>query len=625
MNNKLILFLLILFCQGGYTQEKRFQQKASYRMEVDVDVKTYKYKGTQEIVYQNNSSDTLYRVFYHLYNNAFQPGSEMDVRLQTIADPDKRMTKTFTKDNNKVAQSRISTLTQEQIGYHKITNFKQNGQPCKLYIDGTVMEVTLATPIVPNSSATLSLEFDSQLPEQIRRSGRNSAEGVALSMTQWYPKLAEYDFEGWHTDPYIAREFHGVFADFDVKITIDKKYTVGGTGYLQNKNQIGHGYQDEGVEVKIPKKQKKLTWHFVAHDVHDFAWAADDEYLHDILIGENGVELHFLYKNNPEIIDNWKKLQPKTNDLLRFFNTHIGTYPYKQYSVIQGGDGGMEYAMCTLITGHRSLASLIGVTAHELAHVWFQGILAFNESKHYWMDEGFTTYISDLAVSSIMDKKLQEDENPFQTTYNSYYLMVASQKEQPLTTHADRFELNRIHSIAAYSKGAMFLTQLGYLVGEDNLSKILKRFYDEYKFTHPNPNDFKRVAEKVSGAVLDWYLVDWTQTTNTIDYGIKEVKENQNTTAITLERIGLMPMPIQIEVETNDGAKSYYYIPLNLMRYTKTDFSGVQYQTLPRWTWAHPTYTFELNISKKDIKSININPTKLMADINSDNDIFQSK
>ncbi len=117
-------------------------------------------------------------------------------------------------------------------------------------------------------------------------------------MTQWYPKLAEFDFEGWHTDPYIGREFHGVFGDFDVKITIDKNYTIGGTGYLQNRNEIGHGYEDKGIEVKHSKKTKTLTWHFIAQNVHDFAWAADDNYIHDIFIGENGVELHFFYKND---------------------------------------------------------------------------------------------------------------------------------------------------------------------------------------------------------------------------------------------------------------------------------------------------------------------------------------
>jgi len=475
---------------------------------------------------------------------------------------------------------------------------------------------------LPNSKTVLSLDFDSQVPEQIRRSGRNSPEGVALSMTQWFPKLAEFDFEGWHTDPYIGREFHGVFGDFDVKITIDKNYTVGGTGYLQNPNEIGHGYQDEGVEVKHPKKTKKLTWHFIAPNVHDFAWGADDNFVHDILIGENGVKLHFLYKNDDKIRENWKALQPKTNDLLKFFNENIGKYPYKQYSVIQGGDGGMEYAMCTLITGNRSLPSLVGVTAHELAHAWFQGVLAFNESKYYWMDEGFTSYISDLAVSTVMDKKLQEDENPFQTTYNNYYYMAKSGKEQPLSTHADRYEFNQIHGIAAYSKGAVFLTQLGYLIGKENLDKTIKRFYHDFKFTHPTPNDFKRTAERVSGANLDWYLIDWTQTINTIDYGIKSVVEKNEKTEVTIERIGMMPMPLEIGVIYENEKIELFYVPLNLMRYNKPNEYSIERKTLSIWTWSHPTYTFTIDVPKTNIKLIDLNPTQFMADINPDNNVY---
>lgn len=625
MKKPLFILFTLIFSISVQAQNNRFQQHVSYKMEVDMDVKTFKYKGKQSLTYTNNSTDTLYRVFYHLYNNAFQPNSEMDIRLQTIADPDKRMVRTFTKNDNKVTESRISDLKPNQIGYHKITNFKQDGKMCEIFVEGTVMEVKLAQPILPNSKTVFSLDFDSQVPEQIRRSGRNSSEGVALSMTQWYPKIANYDFEGWHTDPYIGREFHGVFGDFDVKITIDKNYTIGGTGYLQNKNEIGHGYEDKGVVVKHPKKTKMLTWHFVAPDVHDFAWGADDNFVHDIFIGENGVELHFLYKNDEKIKEKWKALQPKTNDLLKFFNENIGQYPYEQYSVIQGGDGGMEYAMCTLITGNRSLPSLIGVTAHELAHAWFQGVLAFNESKHYWMDEGFTTYISDLAVTSVMEKKLQEDENPFQSNYNNYYYMVRSKKEQPLTTHADRYEFNQIHGIAAYSKGAIFLTQLGYLIGKENLEKTIKRFYQDFKFTHPVPNDFKRTAERISGANLDWYLTDWTQTTNTIDYGIKSVEEKDGKTVVTIERIGLMPMPLEIGVIYEDESIELFYIPLNLMRFSKPNEYSVKRKTLDTWTWSHPTYTFTIDNPKSNIKVIDLNPTQLMADVNSDNNVYQAK
>ena len=217
-------------------------------------------------------------------------------------------------------------------------------------------------------------------------------------MAQWYPKMAEYDVEGWHTPPYIAREFHGVWGDFEVTIHIDKKYTIGGTGYLQNPQEVGHGYEDKTKPLKLPKGDK-LTWYFKAPNVHDFMWAGDPEYNHDVLKMENGIDLHFFYKKtlDENFLKNWKDLQPKTAELMTYFSTHIGQYPYKQYSVIQGGDGGMEYAMSTLITGQRKFGSLFGVTAHEMAHTWFQFLLATNESLHHWMDEGFTSYISNKA------------------------------------------------------------------------------------------------------------------------------------------------------------------------------------------------------------------------------------
>lgn len=589
-----------------------------------MNVNNFQYKGSQELVYTNNSKDTLYHVFYHLYPNAFQPGSAMDARLQSITDPDNRMVKTFKVADKQMKESRISTLKPDEIGFLTITNFKQDGTEAKNKVVGTVLEVTLNQPILPGNKSTFTLDFNGQVPLQVRRSGRNSEEGVALSMTQWYPKLAEYDFEGWHADPYIAREFHGVWGDFDVKITIDKDYTIGGTGYLQNKNEIGHGYQDKGVEVKHAKKTKTLTWHFIAPNVHDFAWGADKEYIHDMIVGPNDVELHFFYKNKAENLENWKKLQPKTAELLDFYNRNVGLYPYKQYSVIQGGDGGMEYAMCTLITGNRSYGSLVGVTAHEFAHSWFQHILASNESKHEWMDEGFTSFISDLAMLSVMPSSNGQEENPFESAYNNYRFLAKTGTEQPLSTHADRYDLNKNYGISAYSKGEVFLAQLGYVIGVDNLMKTLKRYYSDYKLTHPTPNDIKRSAEKVSGANLDWYLLDWTLTTNTIDYGIKEVGENKSNTKIVLERIGRMPMPIDLLVVYEDGTQETFYIPNTLMRWEKPNpYEPLTRTVLGGWDWAYPTYTFEIAKPKSSIQAVVIDPSGLMADVNLGNNTFE--
>jgi hypothetical protein len=579
-------------------------------MEIDFNVENYQYKGKQELKYTNNSPDTLNKVFYHLYFNAFQPGSEMDVRSRTIADPDGRV------------KDRISKLQPNEIGYIKVNALSQNGAALKYHVEGTVLEVQLNKPIAPGETVTFNMDFDGQVPVQIRRSGRNNAEGVALSMTQWYPKMAEYDFEGWHAHPYIGREFHSVWGNFDVKIKIDKNYTLGGTGYLQNPEEIGHGYGPEGMKPIKPKGDK-LTWHFKAPNVLDFTWAADPEFVHDKLQMENGPTLHFLYKNDPSIKENWKKLQPKTAEAMEFFNKNIGVYPYKQYSVIQGGDGGMEYAMSTLITGKRSLNSLVGVMVHELAHSWFQHMLATNESKHEWMDEGFTSFISSLCMNKIMN---QNRENPFAGSYRAYIFLANSGQEQPLSTHSDRYNTNRSYGIAAYSKGAVFLAQLAYVIGQDALMKTIKKYFDDFSFKHPTPNDIKRTAEKVSSLELDWYLTDFAQTTNTIDYGIKEVAEEGNTTKVTLERIGLMPMPIDIYVEYTDGTQETFYAPLRMMRGEKPNpYPNLKRTQLPDWPWAFPTYEFTINKPKSSIKAINIDPSQLMADVKRDNNLYQAE
>ena len=346
-----VSFLMIISCAQTKDVSKKtasmssvnngyWQQHVDYTMDIDMNVNNYQYKGIQKVVYTNNSPDKLNKVFYHLYFNAFQPGSQMDVRSLNIKDPDRRV------------RDRISKLNDNEIGYIKVNSLKQNGTEVRHETVGTILEVTLNDPIEAGESVTFDMIFDAQVPIQIRRSGRNSKEGVALSMSQWYPKMAEYDFQGWHTPPYIAREFHGIWGDFDVTIHIDKSYTLGGTGYLQNPQEIGHGYEDVTKALNLPSGDK-LSWHFKAPNVHDFMWGADPAYIHDVLKMDNGIDLHFLYKKTlaSEYLENWKKLQSKTADLMTYFSENIGQYPYKQYSVIQGGDGGMEYAMSTLITG----------------------------------------------------------------------------------------------------------------------------------------------------------------------------------------------------------------------------------------------------------------------------------
>lgn len=600
------------YCLHAQNNTGYWQQHVDYTMDVDINVETYRYTGTQQLIYTNNSTDTLSRVFYHMYFNAFQPGSEMDMRLQHIKDPDDRMMAD--------GKSRIATLNPDEIGYLRAESLTQDGLKVPFTLEGTILVAPLVKPLAPGQSAQLDMAFSGQVPLQIRRSGRNNSEGVALSMSQWYPKMAEYDFEGWHADPYISREFHGVWGDFDVKLTIDKDYVIGGSGYLQNPDEIGHGYEAPGQTVKHPRG-KTLTWHFKAPMVHDFMWAADPDYRHDTLQMKEGPTLHFFYKNKPEILENWKNLQPKTAEAMAFYNRNIGPYPYRQYSVVQGGDGGMEYAMSTLITGERTFGSLVGVMVHEMAHSWFQHVLASNESEHEWMDEGFTTFISSLCMDKIME---ENSDNPFEDSYRGYYSLVQSGREQPQSTHADRYAYNFAYGISAYSKGAIFLSQLGYVIGQDKLMATIRKYYDTFKFKHPTPNDVIRTAEKVSGMELQWYLTDWTETTNTIDYGIKEVQDTESGSRVVLERIGLMPMPLDILVNYTDGTQETYYAALRMMQGEKGNpYPDLNRTVLPDWPWAFPEYEITLSRPVSEIEAVVLDPSQLMADVNRTNNLWQ--
>ena len=599
-------FFALTLLSTNFVSAQYWQQAVDYTIEVELDHETAQYKGTQTVVYTNNSPETLHKVFFHQYFNAFQPGSEMAIRLKSAGDKNGR----FKVD--------IDSLSPKQQGFLKVIDLTQDGVMVEVVDSETILEVSLSKALAPGESTTFKMSFEGQVPDVIRRAGKNSKEGIAFSMAQWYPKMAEYDYEGWNADPYTGREFHGVWGNFDVKITLDKDFTVAASGYLQNADEIGRGYSDR----KKPKTKKgKITWHYVAPNVHDFTWAADPDYIHDTYPGPNDVTLHFFYKNNPDIIDNWKKLQPITAKLMAYFNENIGPYPYKQYSVVHGGDGGMEYAMLTLITGNRKFGSLVGVTAHELAHSWFQHILATNETKHEWMDEGFTSFISTLAENEVLE---ENKEFPLEGSYRGYYGLAASGVEMPQATNANRYEHNYAYERTAYSKGAVFLGQLGYIIGQDKLFKTLQTYYDEWKFKHPLPNDLRVIAERISGIQLQWYLTDWTQTTNRIDYAIEAVNETENGTEIQLKRKELMPMPQEVLIQYKDGSMALHYIPISLMRGEKENTYDLPWTQEKDWTWANPKYSFTIDQPKKNIEAVVLDPSNLMADIDKSNNYYVS-
>ena len=623
-----VCIMLIMSSLAAKSQSTRWQQRVHYKMDVVVDAAGNKFSGKQRLDYWNNSPDTLRVLYYHLQWNAFQPGSMMDLRSQEIG---KRIVR-GRPDWDARVKDRISMLKPDEIGYQQVNNLKVNGEPQKTTLYETILKVELSKPILPQSKALIELDFNAQVPVQIRRSGRDNAEGVRFSMAQWYPKLCEYDEQGWHPTPYVAREFYGVWGDFDVNIQIDSKYVVAATGYLQNAHEIGLGYEKQSTLPLKVGKGPTHTWKFKAPNVHDFVWAADPGYIHNTKTVRKGLVLHAFYKiDSAALTRQFESMSPRMKQgssamkfianykmewdsvlelaakAIPYMDKAYGEYPYKQYSFIQGGDGGMEYPMATLLKGAGT-----GVVIHEWMHSWYQMMLGTNESLYAWMDEGFTSF----AESNVQNYlKGNIDSFPHQDAYNSYIALSKSDYNEPLTTHADHYATNSAYSINAYSKGEVFMEQLGYIVGASVRDSILLKYFNTWKYKHPQLNDLIRIAEKTSGIQLDWYKDFFVNTNKTIDYGIDSLWDDGGKMQVRFRNHGTMPMPVDIDLHFKDGSRETVYIPQYLMFGEKSNEEPAIKRTVGSpWKWTHPTYTISVDRKLLDLKKIEIDSKKRMAD-----------
>ncbi len=598
----ILLLLILLLSTNISSQSDRWQQACKYKMNIDFDVDKHQFDGKQYLQYINNSPDTIRKVFYHLYFNAFQPGSMMDIRSRNVLDPDPRV------------RVRIFALLDEDQGYHKIKSLKHRGNKVKYMVEGTILEVELTEAILPGESTLFEMDFSSQVPLQIRRSGKNSKEGIDYSMSQWYPKLCEYDYQGWHANPYVGREFHGVWGDFEVEINIDKKQIVAASGLLVDSDE------DDGMK----------SWKYKAENVHDFVWASDPDYSVIEYEAHDGTMLEFYYQPGEKTNDNWAALPKIMDEALRFMNVRFGKYPYPVYKFIQGGDGGMEYPMATLITGERLIGSLVGVSVHEWMHSWYQMVLATNESLYSWMDEGFTTFASSEVMNHLKMMQLIPGEvidNPHLGTIRGFCNFALSGYEEPLVTHADHFSTNQAYGVAAYSKGHVFLSQLEYIIGKEDFDAALLQYYYDWKFKHPNDMDCVRVFEKESGMELDWFREYFVFTTKTMDYGLDTVLvESRKRTKVRLSRKGDVPMPMDLMVTLDDGSTHMYNIPLRMMRGEKNDEGMADtYTVLEDWPWTNPHREIILPYKMEKIVSIVLDPSGRMADVDLNNNVYPAQ
>lgn len=611
---KFSLFFTICSLFAFAQQNAYYQQYAKYKMNIDVDAANFTFKGDQTLNYTNNSPDELKVVYFHLYWNAFKPGSMMDQRVQNQGkNGDGRL--------QKDGVSRLASIPKDEEGAQNIHWIKQNGKDLKFEIQETIMKVYLDTPIKPNSSTTFTMEWDANIPMQIRRSGRNNREGVDMTMTQWYPKIAEYDYDGWATFDYIGREFHAPFSDFDVNIKIDKDYVIGAGGKLENPFEI-KGYE-ASASVKTDT-ENKATWHWTAKNILDFAWAADRDYVVKTFTVLDGPKVYLVYQQN-EKTTAWEEAQPYITKYYQLMNATFGKYAYPTYSFIQGGDGGMEYGMCTMILGEaKNIENLCGLMFHEGSHSWFQQILATNESMRPWMDEGFTSYAEDYVMSKLFPSE-NPTPNPFVNAVNSYVRFSKTGLEEPAVWLGDHHDNGNAYTVASYVKGELYLVQLGYIMGEQNLSAVMKEYFNQWKLKHPSDRDFLHIAQQVSGMDLKWFNHYWLNTTKTIDYAVKNVEYGTDSTTITLENKGEIPMPIDFSILTKDKKVISYQIPMNMTHTWKSKDIYGDFKTLDYWAWTQKEYTFTIPYTKAQISALGIDFSKRLADVNPENNFVEVK
>ena len=610
--------LFFFFPLAGFSQPDRWQQRIKYVMDVNLNVTANIITGKQTITYTNNSPDTLNRIFIHLFWNAFQPNSMMDVSSRstenlvlgrtasgnTVTDFDRRFKK------------RIIEMTPEEQGYCKILKISLNGRLQQTKLHETILEVNLDKKILPKSVVVFNTVFECQVPKLSRRSGRDNPEGIRYSLGQWYPKVVEYDNEGWHADDYISREFYGVWGDYDVNITLDKNYKLGATGELQNAAAIGWGYDKEESSLKTISGDLR-TWKFAAKNIHDFVWAADPDYKHITRKIENGPLLHFIYKNNTPDEAKWQATADTCAMMYPYLAKTFGAYTYPVYSFLHGGGGGTEYPMATLIKNYSLEAAV-----HEWCHSWYQMMLGTNENLYAWMDEGFADY----AEAKVLAWLRHKDFFAVAEEYGQYFKLAASNFDEPMSTNANFFTTNLAYNTNSYYKGAVFLRQLGYVVGEQTMEKIMLDYYRLWRFKHPKPDDFIRVAEDASGMQLQWYKEYMLNTLKTVDYRIDSLWEEGGVSKIRLKKLGEMPMPVDLQLTFKDGSTEMHYIPLSMMFGEKPNEKTEQKRVVhEEWRWTHPTYIVEFKRSLLDIAAVEIDPTKRLADVERRNNLLELK
>ena len=588
-----------------------WQQDVNYTIQAELNDSSETIKGKMVLLYTNNSPASLSTLYFRLYQNAFQPGT--DYHNLNIANK-------VVPQYGKYEQQKLGTV----IHKHKVKDFETSST-----LDQSIYIINLKNKTVaPGETIEIEMEFTTYFDQGSlrRRMKKFEHNGVKhFDGVLWYPRICVYDHKfGWHTDQHLSKEFYGDYGSYSVELTLPNNYIVEATGSLLNnaeampeslyekikiENYKNNTPKNQAYQYSIPRTGKK-TWKYYAVNVHDFAWTADPSYR----IGKtmyNGIECIALAQEQNAW--GWQPTADFVAFIVKTYSEDFGAYAYPKMVAADARDG-MEYPMITLNGGEWPGHQY--VIAHEIGHNWFYGMLGNNETYRAFMDEGFTQYLTTWSLKKFHKQERLPSAMDDRSIYNGYLSDAINQSDPALNTHSDDFS-SAVGKGGGYRhvyyKTATMLANLQYTLGDDLFIKAMQHYVQKWKICHPYPEDFRQAIIEYTGADLNWFFDQWLETTKSIDYAIVKVKRERKNKAykITFKRNGEMQMPIDFVVTDKKGNKQLYHIPNTYFR------KQTSAKVLPQWRgWGELNKTYTATVPAEGrIKNIEIDTSQRLADI----------
>jgi hypothetical protein len=598
-----------------------WQLEADYAINASLDPATQTITGSEKISVHNNSKDDLRNIVLRLDHNIFRPEAQ-------------RGSSTPAEATDGMVLTSIKVVGQE-VDLKALPAFNRgNGAPpTKITVSGltqTVVSINLVEPVKAGTTVELEISWHTKLPGGTQGRGHRMTQRFddkLFQPTQWYPRLAKYDdLRGWETSPYLGpSEFYNNFGKFDVRLTVPGGWIVSGTGVLQNPNEVLTETarqrlstvlkSDDDVIIvgeteKGPGKSTamgdKLTWHFVADKVNDFAWATAENFIwkatRATIPGKGPIPIHMVYA--PERARFFENAGKVSRHALEFYSALWAPYPFPQFTMQDGPSAGMEYPMV--------INSNQGAADHETAHQWWPMVVGTNETRYGWMDEGFNQYMNILSGADTRGKPYSLDGQG-----QSYGRMSGSENEAPMMWSAN--DAGTGYSFQTYGKTPLMLSMLGGIVGDEAVINAMKKYTATWSFKHPSPWDYMFFMNNELGQNLEWFWYYWLFTTETVEGSIQDVKTVKGKTTVTVHQAGEMPSPVVLKVEFEaTGAALKKVANAKMIDATTAEV------TWPASVWFNGDRTFSavMDFGERKIKKITLDPHGRFPDANTADNVW---